>query len=71
MQTPCSLSTYTMKMKTKTILIIIGVVILLCVIGYLLFPVFVVIVKAIVGLHVFILVALGLFIGYLLSKILK
>jgi high-affinity K+ transport system ATPase subunit B len=59
------------EMKIKTLLIVIGVVMLLCVVGYVLFPVFVIILKTVLGLQVLIILAFGFFIGYLLSKILK
>jgi hypothetical protein len=58
-------------MSRKTLWIIIGIMAMLCVAGYYLFPVVMVIFKAIIGLNIFILIAAGFFIGYLLSKIIK
>jgi hypothetical protein len=58
-------------MSRKTLWIIIGIIAVLCVAGYFIFPVVVVIFKAIIGLNVLILIAAVFFIGYLLSKIIK
>lgn len=52
----------------KNILIIIGVLLLLLVCGFYIFPMVVVAFKAVIGLVVILLIALGVYIGYIIPK---
>ena len=52
----------------KNVLIIIGILLLLLICGFYLFPLVVVAFKAVIGLAVILLIALGIYIGYIIAK---
>jgi hypothetical protein len=55
-------------MKTKTKLIILLVIVLLCIIGYFIFPLAAVMFKIAIGLIALLLILLGVFIGRITKK---
>ena len=57
-----------MPMKTKTIIIIVGFVLLLIIIGYFTFPLVLVLFKSMIGMIALVLIGLGIFIGTLIPK---
>jgi len=55
-------------MKTKTIIIILGIVLLLIIFGYFTFPLVLVLFKSVIGMIALVLIGLGIFIGTLIPK---